>query len=65
MAEHKQRYDMRQELDGTWTVFDIFTGMPAEVYGQFCCLLDIEEADDLVDLLNGLYLQTRASRPLN
>ena len=25
------RYDMRQDADGTWCVYDIFTGQPAEV----------------------------------
>lgn len=27
----ENRYNLRQEDDGTWTVFDIFTGLPAEV----------------------------------
>lgn len=51
----QQRYDIRKE-DGTWTVFDVFTGLPA--YAQPGGLdgpafgLDMEEADDLVDLLN-------------
>ncbi len=27
----ENRYDFRKESDGTWTVFDIFTGMPALV----------------------------------
>ena len=26
----QQRYDLRKEEDGTWTVFDVFTGWPAE-----------------------------------
>jgi len=52
----QQRYDIRKEEDGTWTVFDMFTGLPA--YGQPMGLdgpafgLDMDEADDLVDLLN-------------
>lgn len=29
----ENRYDLRKELDGTWTVFDIFRGMPALVNG--------------------------------
>ncbi|MER9657249.1 hypothetical protein NKJ26_27855 [Mesorhizobium sp. M0152] len=28
-----RRYDVRQEPDGTWTVFDVFTGLPAIVSG--------------------------------
>lgn len=25
----ENRYNLRQEDDGTWTVFDIFTGLPS------------------------------------
>lgn len=46
------RYDMRDEPDGTWTVFDIFTGLPAVVDDVPLTGLEMEEADDLVDLLN-------------
>lgn len=46
------RYDMRDEPDGTWTVFDIFTGLPAVVDDVPLIGLEMEEADDLVDLLN-------------
>jgi hypothetical protein len=58
------RYDMRKEPDGSWTVFDIFTGQPAVVDDVQMVNLEIEEADDLVDLLNGLYAERR-SRPKN
>lgn len=47
-----QRYDLRKELDGTWTVFDVFTGWAAEVNGGPAIRLDAQDADDLVDLLN-------------
>jgi hypothetical protein len=48
-----QRYDLRKEPDGTWTVFDVFTGWPARVDGHVTAKgLDFLEADDLVDLLN-------------
>lgn len=50
------RYDLRKEyggpFKGTWTVFDIFTGLPAEVDGVLQNCLEMEQADDLVDLLN-------------
>ncbi|MGF6177057.1 hypothetical protein [Ensifer sp. 4252] len=53
----ENRYDLRKEPDGTWTVFDIFTGMPALVN-------EVEQlgepADDLVDLLNLLYIRRRS-----
>lgn len=47
------RYDMRRDDEG-WTVFDIWTGWPAVVKGAEQIGLDIEDADDLVDLLNAL-----------
>lgn len=56
---HKNRYDMRKENNGSWTVFDIFTGWPADVYGVPQDGLEMEEADDLVDLLNYLYITQR------
>lgn len=50
------RYDLRKEyggpFKGTWTVFDIFTGQPAEVDQVTQIGLEMEQADDLVDLLN-------------
>jgi len=47
------RYDMRRDDEG-WTVFDVWTGWPALVKGAEQTGLDIELADDLVDLLNTL-----------
>lgn len=54
---HQQRYDMRKEADGSWTVFDIETGDPAEVENVPQNGLEMEQADDLTDLLN--YLETK------
>jgi hypothetical protein len=45
------RYDMRRDSEG-YTVFDIWTGWPALVKGVEQVGLDIEVADNLVDLLN-------------
>lgn len=56
----KNRYDLRKEPDGTWTVFDIFTGMPAQVNDVEQIGLELEQADDLVDLLNLLYIRRRS-----
>ena len=39
------RYDMRQEHDGTWTVFDIFTGLAVELNGAQIMCLAMEEAE--------------------
>ncbi len=58
----QQRYDLRREDDGTWTVFDVFTGLPAEAPDGPAFGLSMEEADDLVDILNGLDRQRRAER---
>ena len=45
------RYDMRRDDEG-YTVFDIWTNWPAVVFGIEQVGRDIEDADDLVDLLN-------------
>lgn len=53
------RYDMREDGTGMWAVYDIFTGLTAEVNGVPQDGLDIETADDLVDLLNAEYIARR------
>lgn len=55
------RYDMRKMPDGSWCVFDIFTGLAARVNDTYMVGLDIEEADDMVDLLNHLYAERFSS----
>ncbi|MDX0966450.1 hypothetical protein GOL81_25145 [Sinorhizobium medicae] len=60
VAMSENRYDLRQDADGTWTVFDIFTGLPARVNDVEQVGLDSEQADDLVDLLNLLYIKRRS-----
>ena len=47
-------YDMRQEDDGTWTVYTVATGLPAVVNGIPQVGKDMDDADDLVDLLHRL-----------
>ncbi len=42
---------MRPDDEG-WTVYDIWTGWPAVVQGAEQIGLDLDDADDLVDLLN-------------
>jgi len=51
------RFNARKNEDGTeyWTVYDISTGLPAVVNGATLDALGMEEADDLVDLLNAQY----------
>ena len=53
------RFAMREDGTGMWAVYDIFTGMTAEVNGIPQDGLDIEQADDLVDLLNAEYIARR------
>lgn len=53
------RYAMREDGTGMWAVYDIFTGLTAEVNGVPQDGLDIETADDLVDLLNAEYIARR------
>ena len=51
---------MRENADdGFWTVFDVFTGQPALINDTEMNMLEMEEADDLVDLLNRLYIERR------
>ncbi|MDW9519141.1 hypothetical protein GOB43_17915 [Sinorhizobium meliloti] len=50
---HHQRYSVKREQDGTWTVFDIVSGEPA-VLGpdKISSQLSPEEAHEVVGLLN-------------
>jgi hypothetical protein len=45
------RYEMRL-LENGWAVWDTETNAPASVGGRWQTDLDMEVADDLVDLLN-------------
>ena len=58
-SKPENRYDMREDGTGKWAVFDIFTGLTAEVNGIAQDGLEIEQADDLVDLLNAEYIARR------
>ncbi|SFB60841.1 hypothetical protein SAMN03159496_05725 [Rhizobium sp. NFR07] len=49
---YHRRYDLREEGDGTWTVFDIFTGVAAEVFDEPLIGLDLDEAEDIIQILN-------------
>ena len=54
------RYDARKGKQG-WDVIDLTTGQPAKVNDVEQVGLDIEDADDLVDLLNKLETQRQMS----
>ena len=60
MSNVVSRFDMRKEQDGTWTVFDIFTKLAAEIDGIPFLGMTIEEADDAIDLLNWLDAQNES-----
>ncbi|ACB27611.1 hypothetical protein Mrad2831_5666 [Methylobacterium radiotolerans JCM 2831] len=51
-----ETYDMRPDDEG-WTVYAVSTDEPARVNGVRQTGLDMEKADDLVDLLNRLARQ--------
>jgi hypothetical protein len=46
------RYDIRRELDRTWTVLDVFTGVAAEVGGKTVVGLQVDDAEELMNILN-------------
>lgn len=45
------RFSIRPDPEG-WTVFDVWTWLPAEVDGTIQVRLDMETADDLADVLS-------------
>jgi len=46
------RYERRIEKNGTWTVFDAFTGHPAEVGSRQTTGMQMRDAEEMVDILN-------------
>ncbi|MBB4003173.1 hypothetical protein [Aurantimonas endophytica] len=56
------RYTLCKRSNGTWSVVDIFTDFPAIVDGRVMIGMDMEEADDMVDLLNILDRKRRAEQ---
>jgi hypothetical protein len=53
-------YDIRHDPNG-WTVYDLTTGLPAEINGMVQVGLSLEDADDLADLLNRLRAEQLAA----
>ncbi|SHI79596.1 hypothetical protein SAMN02745911_1193 [Aureimonas altamirensis DSM 21988] len=54
------RYTMRKEEDGTWSVVDIFANIPVTLKGIPMVRLHMQEADDLVDLFNAMDRKRRS-----
>lgn len=49
------RFDIRPDRTG-WTIYDRATGEPVVIEGILSVGLPFDDADDLVDLLNTLYM---------
>ncbi|TJU94259.1 MAG: hypothetical protein E5Y02_32865 [Mesorhizobium sp.] len=59
----QQRYDLRRDPDGSWTVFDVFTGQPADEWGAPAEHLDQPYAEHLAAMLNAEDLKRGVLRP--
>ncbi|QRM47729.1 hypothetical protein [Rhizobium sp. BG4] len=53
------RYSIRREHDGSWTIFDLFTGLAAEYYGRTTTLMDEGGSKSLCIVMNALDKQRR------
>ncbi|WP_438751840.1 hypothetical protein [Pararhizobium sp. O133] len=59
---NEPRYGLRQEKNGSWTILDLITRVPAATDGRDLAGLDREDAADIMDVLNKDYLERRKSR---
>lgn len=58
-----QRYTMVQsEETGLWAIVDVFTGLPVVIDGVPIAGLDIQEADDALDLINSMDIKARRDK---
>ncbi|KQS95051.1 hypothetical protein ASG50_27400 [Rhizobium sp. Leaf386] len=58
---NEPRYGLRQERNGSWTIVDLITRVPAASDGRDLAGLDREDAQDIMDVLNRDYLARRKS----
>lgn len=56
------RYDVREDHDKLWTVFDVFTGWPVKLDGLILTVLLTEAAYDILDQVNEKDVQARKAR---
>lgn len=56
------RYEIRREIDGSWTVLDNITGLPAASDGRDLTGLERADAQDIADVLNRDMKANRKSR---
>ncbi|PTE09396.1 hypothetical protein C9427_14915 [Mesorhizobium helmanticense] len=54
------RYALRMEQPDSWTIFDVFTGQPAELKHQIMVGMNTRDADAMVDRLNSRDVRRRA-----
>jgi hypothetical protein len=54
------RYAVREEEPDSWTVYDIFTGWPAQFEGRRTVEMEVRDADGLAELMNLQDLAKRA-----
>jgi hypothetical protein len=52
LSSPRARYAVRGEDDGTWSVYDTRTGLPAILDDRMMVKLVFEAADDVVEMLN-------------
>ena len=58
---NEPRYGLRQERNGSWTIVDLITRVPAASDGRDLTGLDRQDAQDIMDVLNRDYLARRKS----
>ena len=46
------RYALREDHPGKWTVYDVFTGQPALYDDSILDGMDIQDADEMAEILN-------------
>jgi type III secretory pathway lipoprotein EscJ len=57
-----QRYEMREEPDDLWSIIDVFTGRPATVDSFLMVGLTVEEANDMLYILNNNDLSDKKAK---
>lgn len=55
LLQKSGRYDRRLEKNGTWTVFDAFTGHPAEIGSRQTTGMQIADAEEMMRILNRVH----------
>ena len=57
-----QRYEIRKEAHDLWSIIDVFTGQPATLEGVLMVGLKIQEANDMLYILNNSDLSDRRTK---